>query len=151
LAVRQGGQLARPCCKRHDELRTHAASIKYSSTDPYDWHTVAFDDHDPPRRAVFCERGSSTRVRELFSADFIDELFAIEQARWIEADPEWISIRLCEGLSSRSNWEDAISAIDLVITRLLDQHCLHTAPAAHLHGYAVPPTPARVAGSARRA
>jgi hypothetical protein len=122
IAVRHGGQLPRLFCKRHDELRTHAASIKYSSTDPYDWHTVAFDDHDPPRKAVFCERGSSTRVRELFSADFIDELFAIEQARWIEADPEWISIRLYDGLSSRSDWEDAISAIDLVITRLLEQH-----------------------------
>lgn len=90
IAVRHGGRLPRLFCKRHDELRTHAASIKYSSTDPYDWHTVAFDDHDPPRKAVGCENGSSTRARELFSADFIDELFAIEQARWIEADPEWI-------------------------------------------------------------
>lgn len=59
-------------------------------------------------------------MRDLFSADLIDELFAIEQVRWIEADPEWISIRLYDGLSSRSNWEDAISAIDLVITRLLE-------------------------------
>src|SRR5699024_5910819 len=121
IAVRHGGQLPRLFCQRHDEFRIHVASTKYSNTDPYDWHTVAFDDHDPPRKAVSCERGSSARVRELFSADFIDELFAIDQARWIEADPEWISIRLYDGLSSRSNWEEAISAIDLVITRLLEQ------------------------------
>src|SRR5699024_6900634 len=111
-----------PLRKRHTHTTIHAASTQSPNTAPYDWHTVAFDDHDPPRKAVFCERGSSAQVRELFSADFIDELFAIEQVRWIEADPEWISIRLYDGLSSRSNWEDSIEAIDLVITRLLEQH-----------------------------
>src|SRR5699024_3900162 len=59
IAVRHGGRLPRLFCKRHDETRIHATSTKYSNTDPYDWHTVAFDDHDPPRKAVFCERGSS--------------------------------------------------------------------------------------------
>src|SRR5699024_8626038 len=101
IAVRHGGRLPRLFCKRHDEIRIHAASTKYSNTDPYDWHTVAFDDHDPPRKSVFCERGRTTRVTKLISADFNDELFAIEEVRWIESDPAWISIRIYDRLSSR--------------------------------------------------
>src|SRR5699024_11694379 len=74
-----------------------------------------------------------------------------ELARWTESEHERIASGRYDGRSARSSWEDEISAIDLVITRLLVQHRLHTAPAAHRNRSAASPTNSRIAGNSRRA
>lgn len=121
IAVRLDMDVPRFLCQRRDEYAIHAPTIKYDD-DFYDWHTVTFDedDGDPPL-AVTCENGTSSRVRELITFDFLDELFQNKQARWIEADHEWIAIRLYDRLSSRAEWEAALAAIDLVISQIVDQ------------------------------
>ncbi|GAA1537145.1 hypothetical protein GCM10009691_10530 [Brevibacterium picturae] len=69
---------ARLFCQRRDEHRIHVPSTKHSATEPYDRHTIAFDNHDSAWKVADCE----------------------------------ISIRPYDSLSSRSNWEHAISMPD---------------------------------------
>lgn len=121
VAVRHDGDL--PRC-RYGPV-TGSPLDAPSTQNELDWKRVDLDDHDPPKRWVWCENRAPARVREVFSTDWWQQLDTFDRVRYLEIDREWVSLRIeaewdeMEPWDEAHTWEHAIPATDLVIERLV--------------------------------
>ncbi len=115
VAVRHDGDL--PRC-RYGPITKSALNSPYTQNE-LDWKRVDFDDHDPPKRWVWCENSAPARVREIFSVDWLQQLDTLGQVTYLEIDREWVSLRIKGTWDEPQPWADGIAAMDLVIDRLV--------------------------------